>query len=296
MGGEEKKIDVLAVGHALVDIRMIVDRFPGPDEEAEILEESRGSGGSAVNVSIDVSLLGGRSGIIAKIGFDQFGRIIYEELWQNKVDVRGLRISPQHRTGFSIVTIDKAGNIALYSYKGAAETLTPGEVNPDPIREARVIHIASLRLDTSLRVAEIAKEAGGVVSWDPGRRLASLGLERVKPLLGKTDIVLLNKNEARLLTGREPREAAEIIAEQGPRYVIVKLGAEGALLYNKLKREITHIPPYKPEKIVDTTGAGDAYAAATLLKIARGEPVEEAARYGAVVAARKIARLGAHAL
>ncbi|MEB3846581.1 MAG: PfkB family carbohydrate kinase, partial [Desulfurococcales archaeon] len=146
------------------------------------------------------------------------------------------------------------------------------------------------------RVAEIAKEAGGVVSWDPGRRLASLGLERVKPLLGKTDIVLLNKNEARLLTGREPREAAEIIAEQGPRYVIVKLGAEGALLYNKLKREITHIPPYKPEKIVDTTGAGDAYAAATLLKIARGEPVEEAARYGAVVAARKIARLGAHAL
>ena len=292
----EKTLDVVAVGHALVDIRMLVDRFPGPDEEAEIVRETRGSGGSAVNVSIDVARLGGRSGIIAKIGFDSFGRIIYEELWRERVVLRGLRISPDMRTGFSIVTIDSRGSIALYSFKGAAEHLEPGDLDAGLIGQAKILHIASLRIDTSIRAAEIAREKGTLVSWDPGRRIASQGLERVGPLLELTDIVFLNRHEAKLLTGEPPEEAAKKIASRGPRYVIVKLGPEGSLLYIAETGELIRIPAYKPERVVDTTGAGDAYAAGTLLKLARGAPIREAAEYGSLVAARKIANLGAHSI
>ena len=287
-------LDLVAIGHALVDIRFIVSGFPGPDQETEILEEARGSGGSAVNVAIDAAKLGGKSGIISKIGFDPFGKIIFEELWNEGIDVRGVRISPTGSTGFSIVTIDTRGEIILYSCKGVAESLEPQEIPSDVIRDSKSIHIASLRLDTSLRSAQIARESGILTSWDPGRKMAKMGLDKASPLLEYIDVVFLNRLEAKLMTGKEPAEAAKLIASRGPKWVIVKLGGEGALLYDNGK--LHRIPPYTPPRIIDTTGAGDAFAAATLIKIIKGYDVLEAVNYAAAVAALKISRLGSHNL
>jgi len=287
-----KQLDIVAVGHALVDIRIIVDKLPGPDEEADIREESRGAGGSAVNVAIDAARLGGRSGIVAKIGFDQFGRIVYEELWRNKVDLRGLRISPQGETGFSIVVITRSGDIAIYGHKGVADDLEPGEVDADLISDAKTVHIASLRLDTSIRAAQLARQVNAIVSWDPGRRLAQLGLERLSPLLRYVDVVFLNQIEAKAMTGREPLEAAKAIARHGPRHVVVKMGEKGALYYGVEGQK--HIEPYPAPRVVDTTGAGDAFAAATLLRIAQGADILKALQYASLVAALKVSRLGSH--
>jgi ribokinase len=289
-----RHLDVVAVGHALVDIRILVDRFPRPDEEAEIVEEARQAGGSAVNVSIDVSKLGGRSGVIAKISFDSFGRIVFEELWRAKVDVRGLRITPTGSTGFSIIIVDKNGNIVIYGTKGVAETLEPNEVDEEIIADSKVLHIASLRPDTSLKAAKIAKESGVLVSWDPGRRLAKLGIERLSDLLSNVDIVFLNRLEAKTLTGLDVPEAAKVISERGPQWVVVKLGAEGALFYSR--KGVRKFPALKAPRVVDTTGAGDALAAATLLRVAQGDNIEDALKYGMVVASVKVSRLGSHNL
>lgn len=290
-------LDVVAAGHALVDVRMLVDQFPGPDEEAAIREEERGAGGSAVNVAIDVARLGGRSGVAAKIAFDGFGRIVFEELWRSRVDLRGLRISPRGRTGFSIVVVTGSGEVAIYGYKGVAEELSPGEVDVELVSSAAVLHIASLRLDTSIAAARAARGAGRLVSWDPGRRLAALGLGAVRGLLGLVDIVFVNRVEARLLTGAgDPLEAARRIAAAGPRLVVVKLGAEGAVLLDSRRGAAYRVPAYRPGRVVDTTGAGDAFAAAMLLRLARGSDVVEALRYAAVAAGLKVARLGAHSV
>ncbi len=291
-------LDVVAAGHALVDVRMVVDRFPGPDEEASIREEERGAGGSAVNVAIDVARLGGRSGVVAKIAFDSFGRVVFEELWRSRVDLRGLRIAPRGRTGFSIVVVAAGtGEVAIYGFKGVAEELAPGEVDEELVAAGRALHIASLRLDTSIAAARAARGAGRLVSWDPGRRLASLGLEAVGELLRLVDIVFVNRVEARLLTGAgDPLEAAERIASAGPRLVAVKLGAGGALLLDRGAGVAYRIPAYEPGRVVDTTGAGDAFAAAMLLRLVRGGGVVEALRYAAVAAGLKVARLGAHSV
>ncbi|MEB3845160.1 MAG: carbohydrate kinase family protein [Desulfurococcales archaeon] len=290
-------LDVLAVGHALVDVRMRVEGFPMPDMEAEILEEERGAGGSAVNVSIDVSLLGGRSGIIAKIGFDGFGRLVVDELYTHQVDTRGLRIAIGKRTGFSIVVIDREGRTAIYGYKGASEDLTPGELDTEIIRDARIVHIASLRPDTSIEAARTARRSGITVSWDPGRRLARMGAERLASLLSNVDIVFANRIEARLLTGADdPVRAAEILARYGPRIVVVKLGAGGALLHDKTLEKPVHRPARPVERIVDTTGAGDAFAAGFLLCLARGCTSVEALEKGLETAALKIQCLGSHRL
>lgn len=208
-------LDVVTVGHALVDIRILVDSFPGIDQESKVLEQSWGSGGSAVNVAIGVRRLGLKSGILAKVGFDSFGRIVVDDLLKEGVDISGLRIS-LGQTGFTIVAINRKGEITMYGFKGAAESLEPSDLSEYAISRARWVHIASLRLDTTIEALRMAEKYGLKTSWDPGRVLAAQGLDKLKPVVSRVNIVFVNEKEARLLTGLEDyKEAARAIASEG---------------------------------------------------------------------------------
>lgn len=288
----QKRIDVIAVGHALVDIRIKVSEFPKPDHESPILRTKWGAGGSAVNVSIAVKRLGMDSGIIAKIGFDSFGRIIVDELLKEGIDIKGLRISLGD-TGFSVVAIDPQGEITMYGYKGSAEDLKPEEIDEDLIKESKYIHIASLRIDTSIKALELAKKYGLTSSWDPGRVLSRRGLSELKKILEISDIVLLNSQEAYYITNENDyKRAADIIKDLGPEIVVIKLGREGS--YIRTKDSSEYIPAFQITNPVDTTGAGDAYAAGFITSLLRGYTIEKAAIYASAVAALKIMRLGSH--
>ncbi|MGC9071929.1 MAG: carbohydrate kinase family protein [Acidilobus sp.] len=288
----KKDLDVVAVGHSLVDLRFTVDRFASPDEEADILEQSTGPGGSAVNVALIVSKLGGRSGIITKVGLDHFGRQVVEELLKNRVDISGLRIG-FGSTGFSVLMIDKEGNLILYGYKGCAEKLEPDEIDEKVIGRANFIHIASLRPDTSLRAAVRAKELGAMVSWDPGRRLSMAGLKALRSLIKFVDIVELNSRECDNLTGiKDPAQCAAEIQKVGPTTVIVKMGPRG--LYSLSEDFTGYMPAFKVDVVRDSTGSGDAFAATLLLKLSRGERLREALVFAQAVAALKVTRLGAN--
>ncbi len=287
-------MDVVTVGHALVDIRILVDYFAGPDEESRINDQSQGIGGSAVNVAVDIAKLGGSSGIIAKIGFDSFGKIIFDELSKLGIDISGLRISVGN-TGFSIVIINRLGDIAIYSYKGVSDDLRPEEINGSLIEKSKIVHIASLRLDSTLRASSIAKNYDKIVSWDPGRIVSKVGIERVKDVLANTDIVFLNQHESEALTGLQDLEkASKLISSKGPTTIVVKLGDKGVYIYNNGKA--SRIPAFKPPKVIDTTGAGDALAAGMLFKLAKGYDLYEALKYGMAVASLKITMLGANSL
>jgi len=111
------------------------------------------------------------------MGFDSFGKIVYEELWRSRVDLRGLRMSHSKPTESSILVIDSQGSIAVYSSKGAAEELSLQEMNEDVIGEAKAVHIASINPEVAVRTATLARSYGALVSWDPGRRMAGLGVE-----------------------------------------------------------------------------------------------------------------------
>jgi ribokinase len=291
---EQKDLDVVAVGHALVDLRFTVSKFASPDEEADIEEQSTGPGGSAINVALITSRLGGKAAVITKIGLDNFGRQIVEELVRSKVDISGLKVG-FGSTGFSVLMIDKEGNIALYGYKGCAEKLDPDEIDEKVIVRGKFVHIASLRPDTSLRAAVRAKELDAMVSWDPGRRLSMAGLKTLRGLIKFVDIVELNSRECANLTGlRDPVACAEEIQRVGPSTVIVKMGPRG--LY-ALSDEFTgYVPAFKVSVVRDSTGSGDTFAAAMLLRLSRGERLKEALVYAQAVAALKVTMLGANAL
>lgn len=285
-------LDVVTVGHALVDIRILVDSFPGIDQESKVLEQSWGSGGSAVNVAIGVRRLGLKSGILAKVGFDSFGRIVVDDLLKEGVDISGLRIS-LGQTGFTIVAINRKGEITMYGFKGAAESLEPSDLSEYAISRARWVHIASLRLDTTIEALRMAEKYGLKTSWDPGRVLAAQGLDKLKPVVSRVNIVFVNEKEARLLTGLEDyKEAARAIASEGVETVIVKRGAKGVYAYGKEIDE--DILAYKVENVLDTTGAGDAFASGFITGVLRGYSLRKSLQYGNAVAALKIASLGSH--
>ena len=285
-------VDVVTVGHVLVDIRFLVDEFVGPDEEGVILEESRGVGGSAANVAIGVRRLGLKSAVIAKVGFDSFGRIAVDELMKEGVDLSGLRVG-FGSTGFTVVVINRRGQILLYGFKGASEELMPHEVDVRLIESAKYVHIASLRLDTSVEVARKARGLGKVVSWDPGRVLSKLGLPKLKEIIKYVNIVLANEEEATNMTGESDyKEAAEVVRGLGPELVIVKRGPKG--VYVNSNQGCFSAPPLNPPKMVDTTGAGDAFAAGLLTGLSRGYDLSKAVTYAVAVATLKIAKLGSH--
>lgn len=288
--------DVVTLGHVLVDIRVLVDRFATPDTESKILDVSYSAGGSAANTAVGVVRLGHRASVIAKVGLDNFGRIVLEELSIKGVDVGHVRAQEGGDTGFTIVIIDSSGEIVMYGYKGVSEELRPDEVDLDLIAGARALHVASLRLDTSLKAAKHACEHGLLVTWDPGRRLARLGLgdEQVREMLRNIDVLLVNRVEARVMTGvSDYREAAKLLLGHGPEAVVVKLGGEGAYVVTA-DREL-HVPAFKV-RAVDTTGAGDSFAAGLIVKLLEGEDLEGAVRYANAVAALKVTRLGAQAI
>lgn len=289
-----KDIDVVAIGHALVDLRFTVDRFASPDEEADIVEQSTGPGGSAINTALVVSQLGGKSAVISKVGFDAFGRQVVEELIKYKVDISGIKVC-FGSTGFSVLMIDKHGSIVLYSYKGCAEKLEPDEIDEKLIGRGKFIHIASLRPDTSLRAAIKAKELDAVVSWDPGRRLSMVGIKALRNLLRMVDMVELNSRECANLTGlKNPVECAQEIVKAGPTTVIVKMGSRG--LYALSEDFTGYMPAFSVDKVRDSTGSGDTFAASLLYRLSKGDKLKDALIYAQAVAALKVTMLGAHAI
>ncbi|ADV64676.1 carbohydrate kinase family protein [Desulfurococcus mucosus] len=287
-----RDIDVVTVGHALVDIRIVVNEFPSVDLESKVLNQSWGAGGSAVNVAIGVSRLGMKSSIIARVGFDSFGRIIVDDLLREGVDISGLRIGFT-QTGFTIVAINNKGEIMMYGYKGAAEELQPEDISEYAISRAKWMHIASLRLDTTMKAIEVARKHGLTISWDPGRVLASQGLEKLRDVVSAVDYVMLNEKEAKLMTGVEDyREAAKTIAGDTSASILLKRGSKGVYV---LSKEYTgDIPAYSVENVIDTTGAGDAFASGFITGILRGYSLRKAVQYGNAVAALKIGKLGSH--
>lgn len=287
-------IDLLCIGHALVDIRFLVNKFPQPDEEARILDEKRGVGGSAANVAIGARRLGLQTGLIAKIGLDSFGRIIVDELMSEGVDISGLRISTTLPTGYSIVVRDSEGKILIYGFKGASEDLSIRDIDMELLWNTRYVHIASLRPDTTLEILKLLKsKKRPIVSWDPGRVLSLSGLSKLKPIISLVDIVSVNRKEIFYITGENNyAKAAEELRSLGPKIVIVKRGNEGVYLVSDSVR--VDIPAFQPEKVTDTTGAGDAFMAGFYSALKRGYDLEESVKYAALVASIKVSRLGSH--
>ncbi|MHA1264077.1 MAG: carbohydrate kinase family protein [Candidatus Helarchaeota archaeon] len=251
--------DVVAIGAALVDMVALIDKFPGIDEEVFIPRLNLMGGGSAANFAIACARLGLKTGFVGKLGKDAFGNKLINDFKEEGVEVQGIVFSEEVQTGMCFAAVDKEGNRILYAFSGAANLLEPEDIEKEYLKEFRIMHLASLKnLDPLIRAAELVVEEPTRVSLNPGALIVDQGLKQVEPLLKLTDIFIGSQGEVKRLFQTEELSKGIRHLLKYCEIVAITQGAAGSLIVTE-EGEIQI--PAEQVKVVDTTGAGDAFSA-----------------------------------
>ena len=285
---------IVVLGDVMVDV---VARLSGPvavgsDSAARV---SWGSGGSAANVAAWLVTAGvERPAVVARVGDDPQGAAAREQLATAGVDVR-LAVDGERSTGTCIVLVAPSGERSMLPDAGANDALRPDDLQDELLVAGDHLHVAGYALlrDGSREAARgaiaRARAAGMSVSVDPSS--AALLSAEFLDLAAGADLLLPNLDEAAALTGEsEPAKAARVLAQGFPE-VVVKLGAEGALWTDG--KEEARVPAPPAPRLLDTTGAGDAFAAGLLAARTLGAQPREALKAACALAAEAVATRGA---
>ncbi|WP_433243215.1 sugar kinase [Streptosporangium sp. CA-135522] len=239
-------------------------------------------GGAESNLAIGVTRLGRRAAWIGRVGADEFGELLRSTLAGEGVDVQGMIVDPDAPTGLMIKSrrTSEMVDVRYYRAGSAGSRLGPADLDVSLIRSARVLHVtgitpalsASAREAVRAAIAE-ARDAGSTVSLDINYRRALWAPDEasavLREIVATTDVLFATEAEARLVVeGADPVALAEALSNLGPRHVLIKRGALGAVELSD--GVVRHAEPY-PVTELDPVGAGDAFAAGWL-----AETLEEA--------------------
>lgn len=290
--------DAVCVGHILYDTRSYVDEFPKPDKMSFVKGTITHSiGGSATNVACNLCKLGDKAAIIGKIGFDDQGQYLLQQLKFYGVESKYVKITTEKPTGVSMIVIDKTGEPLMFEMVGANEPLTKHDISLEPIKEASHLHMSGSTLETLAYVAKIAKKMKKTVSFDPGRTKSQAGFKKLYPILKNVDILLTNKVEATRIASFPEKDfssSLEFLRKKlKNKIIIVKSGKEKTMVFNKEKSFTVSTVKVK---VVDTIGAGDAFTAGFLHKFLKGSNLEECVKFANACGALKVTREGAAGL
>ncbi|OSC58097.1 ribokinase, partial [Streptomyces sp. 4F] len=269
--------DLLVVGSANADLVIGVERRPGAGETVLGTDLAVHPGGKGANQAVAAARLGACTALLARVGDDDYGRLLLDSQRAAGVDTVGVLVGGAP-TGVALITVDPSGDNSIVVSPGANGRLAPGDV-----RAAASLFHASRVVSTQLEVPlETVVEV--VRSLAPGSRFV-LNPSPPRPLpqevLAACDPLIVNEHEAKVILGDScvsdrPEDWARILLAKGPRSVVVTLGAEGALVASGA--EVTRVPSVKVDA-VDTTGAGDAFTAALAWRLGTGESLADAAAY-----------------
>lgn len=262
-------------------------------------------GGDTSNVAVAAARLGASVGYVTRLGGDEFGRS-FLTLWaQEGVDASHVIVDPAGFTGVYFIALAEDGrhDFTYYRAGSAASRLQPDDIDAAYLATARVFHtsgitqaISESAREAADRAIEAARAHGVAVSYDLNIRPKLRPLPELRTIAEVTlqwaDIVFLSLEDAGHLCGdAAPEEVVERMLADGPRLVVLKLGAEGCLIAAADGARL-RLPAWTGEA-VDTTGAGDAFDAAFLVEWLRGRSLEEAGRFANAVGALTARGLGA---
>lgn len=304
---------ILGIGNALVDILVqlpndeplhklelpkgsmqLIDQttMKRISDATSLLEKHVATGGSASNTSVALARLGCNVGFIGKVGHDELGSFYSDDLTNNNVTPHLLKSDlPSGRCNVLISTDTER---TMATYLGAAVTLNADDLNIETFRQYDILHIEGYLVQNYnliTRAGQLAKEAGLMVSIDlASYNIVAENIDFLKDFVAKyVDIVFANEEEATAFTKLPAEQAVHTIAQQAS-LAIVKVGSKGS--YIKHDDTLIHIPAEKV-KPIDTTGAGDVYAAGFLYGYANNLPLKRCAEIGTLCAAQVIEEIGA---
>jgi 2-dehydro-3-deoxygluconokinase len=283
-------MDVVSIGEPLIEFNQT-----RPGEPSYL----QGYGGDTSNMAIAAARQGARAAYVTRIGDDEFGRLLLK-LWTDEgVDASGVATDPAAHTGVYFVTHGPKGHVFSYARAGsAASRLSPAHLPMDLIQSGRFVHASGISLAVSESACDAvlaAFEAARTVSFDSNLRLRLWPIERARTTIARAaalaDYFFPSAEDAEALSGlKEPDALLDWAHGLGAKNVFLKLGSEGVLVSDGRSR--TRIAGHKVNAI-DGTGAGDCFCGATLARLAAGDCLVEAARYGNAAAALKTTGYGA---
>jgi ribokinase len=281
----------VVVGSLNMDLVLGVPALPSPGQTLLSRSRDRSPGGKGANQAVALGRLGARVAMVGAVGDDPDGADLVAALEAAGVSTGHVARRSGDQTGLAVVCVTPDGDNAIVVASGANATVGPGEVAAAaPALAGAGLLLLQLEIppETVLAAARAGREAGVLVVLNaaPARELPA-------GLLGEVDVLVVNAGEAAELAGDgDPRDAATRLLGQGPATVVVTLGGEGCLVAKD--RGMARLPA-DPVQVVDTTGAGDCFAAALGFGLAEGRDSRAAARFATAAAALAVTRPGAQA-
>jgi len=287
------RFDAVGFGGLNVDKLFKVNKIANAEEESYIINCEEACGGSAANTIVGLARLGCKVGFIGKVAGDREGNMLVEDFCREDVDTNGIVRAKHGRSGTVMGFVDKKGERALYVDPGVNDTIEFTEINREYTFQASFLHLTSFIAEKSFQAQKKIVEmlpANVKPSLDPGELYARKG-DALEPIIKRTFVLMPNLSELELLTNTaDYRKGAEILLRKGAKIVAVKLGSKGCYVTDG--RESHRIEVFKV-KVVDTTGAGDAFCAGFLYGLISGKSLYECGRLGNFVASRCIMKIGA---
>ena len=286
---------LLVVGSINMDLVVRVQRRPEPGETLIGEGFVTSPGGKGANQAVASARLGADCRMIGRVGNDDFGQTLIENLRREGVDTEGVLMTDRVASGVALITVDGAGENAIVVASGANAALTPDDVfaQQDAFEWAEAVVLQlELPLPTVRAAVDLARRCKAKVVLDPAP-----APEKMCDALFNVDVISPNVSEAEILTDRKALEervdklvAADLIA-RGAGSAVLKLGSRGSLVVVN-DGHCYRVPSYKIS-VVDTTAAGDAFTAALSISLARGEDFHQAAKFANAAGALACTRLGA---
>ena len=291
--------DILVVGSLNADLVVRTTRFPQPGETISGEDLQVIPGGKGANQAVAAARLGASVSMLGRVGKDNFGDFLLENLKSNNVDSQLVQ-RDDSSTGTAIIVVDGNGQNSIVLSPGANGKVSSSDLDhasfPAPsTRSGRRFSLLLLQLEiptpTVLFAAKRAKENGVRVLLNPAP-----AKDLPNELIALADFLIPNETELSLLTNQivnnlpSAEIAAKTLLERGAQTVIVTLGGEGALIVTAT--QVTHVDAFKVD-VLDTTAAGDAFIGGFATALLQNRPLEDAVRYGCACGALATTKFGA---
>jgi len=308
--------DVAAIGNAIVDViapcsddfltdeglvkgsMALIDDGRADELYARMAAGIEASGGSAANTVAGVASLGGRAAYVGKVADDTLGQVFTHDINAIGVqfDVRPLAGGPA--TARCLINVTGDGQRTMSTFLGASTRLTPADVDAKLIESAKIIYLEGYLFDPTDAREAFAKAAG--IARASERLIAltlsdSFVVHRHRDALlgfidGEVDILLANEAELTALFETDDFDIAAKALRGRAKLAAITRGEQGSVIL--AGDALTAVPAAPVQKVVDTTGAGDQYAAGFLFGLAKGRPLDVCGRLGSLAAAEVISHYG----
>jgi sugar/nucleoside kinase (ribokinase family) len=313
----ETTYDVIAIGNAIVDIigqcdDAFLEKHQAPKGHMRLVDsqtistvyDDMGpgieiSGGSAANTVVGLASLGGKSAFIGKVANDDFGRIFAHDIRAAGVTFNTPAVDHGEPTARSLILVTPDGERTMNTFLGISPHLNQGEIDPAIISASQIVYLEGYLFDQP--DAKIAFRQAAAIARGAGRKVAltlSDGFcvdrhrdEFLSLIQKDIDILFANESEITSLYQTSSFDDALRRTQADTELAALTRSGKGSVILSG--DEIVEVPARPVEKVVDTTGAGDLYAAGFLYGFSRGLPLETSGRLGSLVASEIISHLGA---